>query len=141
MSIRAEWDSPRFVPRVRSEEESKVLQTETSYRFQNLMNNRMLTSFYRYGPLSMAYPEKVKALPNIAERVKKYEETGNVEWLIDAANFCMIEFMHPSLPNAHFRATDSNESPGRVVGDKLVPHDNVHLLTEGRTTLAEQKLP
>lgn len=28
------------------------------------------------------------------------------------ANFAMIEYMHPSHPQAHFRATGSDESPG-----------------------------
>jgi hypothetical protein len=30
------------------------------------------------------------------------------------ANFAMIEFMHPRHPQAHYKATDSDGSPGRV---------------------------
>lgn len=45
---------------------------------------------------------------------KKKQRPGNTEWLIDAANFAMIEFMQPQVPGAHFRATDSNASPGLV---------------------------
>jgi hypothetical protein len=33
--------------------------------------------------------------------------------VIDLANYAMIEFMHPRHPEAHFRATESRESPGR----------------------------
>jgi hypothetical protein len=51
------------------------------------------------------------------ERISKYLATGNTEWLIDAANYCMIAFMHPVHPDAHFRATDSGESPGRAMRD------------------------
>lgn len=46
------------------------------------------------------------------ERLRLYRETDNTEWLVDLANFAMIEYMHPSHPQAHFRATGSNESPG-----------------------------
>jgi len=34
--------------------------------------------------------------------------------LADVANFAMIEFMYPQHPNAYFKPTDSNESPGLV---------------------------
>jgi hypothetical protein len=38
---------------------------------------------------------------------------GNTEYLIDAANYCMIEFLYPKHPDAFFRPTDSDESNGR----------------------------
>lgn len=41
-------------------------------------------------------------------------EPGNAEYLVDAANMLMIEFMHPAHPKAHYTATDSAGSPGRV---------------------------
>lgn len=44
--------------------------------------------------------------------VDKYRETGNTEYLCDAANYLMFEFMFPSHEKAHFRATDSKESAG-----------------------------
>lgn len=53
-----------------------------------------------------------KAIDSAEERLRLYRETGNTEWLVDLANFAMIEFMHPSHPQAHFRATGSDESPG-----------------------------
>jgi hypothetical protein len=59
----------------------------------------------------------VNALESLQKRIDKYIETGNTEFLMDAANFAMIEFMFPSHPSAHFRPTDSNESPGRAAYD------------------------
>jgi hypothetical protein len=47
---------------------------------------------------------------------------------MDAGNCAMIEFMFPQHPNAHFRATDSTESPGRSrreTGD-LTQEANTH---------------
>lgn len=49
----------------------------------------------------------------MTDRLRKYAETGNTEFLVDAANFAMIEFMLPSHPNAFFEGTDDDQSPGR----------------------------
>ncbi len=87
--------------------------SEFSEEFVKGMRNRMTVSFHKYGPIKEAYPHKISAIKSLRERLEKYEETGNTEWLVDAANFAMIEFMLPSHPEAHFRGTDSHESPGR----------------------------
>lgn len=88
--------------------------TEFSEDFVEKMRVRMAMSYYKYGPVRDAYPHKVSAIESLLQRLKRYEDTGNTEWLVDAANFAMIEFMLPSHPSAHFRATDSSESPGRA---------------------------
>lgn len=87
--------------------------SEFSQQFIDGMKNRMLVSFHKYGAVADAFPFKISAIKSLQDRLKLYEETGNTEWLIDAANFAMIEFMHPSHKDAHFRPTDSHESPGR----------------------------
>ena len=74
----------------------------------------MTVSYYKYGEVSVAYPYRVNAMKSLQQRLDKYKETGNTEFLIDAANFAMIEFMHPALPGAHFTPTDSDASPGRT---------------------------
>lgn len=93
----------------------EILGTETSLAFMDGMKDRMLVSFHKYGPVAEAYPHKVDAITSLTDRLRKYAATGNTEFLIDAANFAMIEFMHPRHPEAHFRPTDSDESPGRRV--------------------------
>lgn len=93
----------------------EILSTEFSPRFIDLMKARMVMSFYKYGLLSEAYPHKVDAMASCTDRLRKYAETGNTEYLVDAANFAMIEFLHPRHPNAHFEATDDDGSPGRRV--------------------------
>lgn len=94
--------------------------SEFSEKFVQYMKNRMAVSFHKYGPVADAYPHKVSALDSLRKRLDKYRETGNTEWLVDAANFLMIEFMHPSHPDAHFEGTDSGASPGRVTTDGRV---------------------
>lgn len=78
-------------------------------------------SYLKYGPVSQAYPHKVNALHSLLDRIRKYESTGNTEYLVDVANFAMIEFMHPAHKEAHFEATDSSGSPGRRWRDKKQP--------------------
>lgn len=91
-----------------------VPSSENSQEFHQGMVDRMGVSFFKYGPVRLGYPARVNALKSLRERLDKYERTGNTEWLMDVANFAMIEFMHPAHKDAHFRPTDSKESPGRV---------------------------
>lgn len=91
----------------------EILVTEFDPAFVEKMKERMIISFYKYGPLAEGFPHKVNAVASLQDRLRKYAETKNTEFLVDAANFAMIEFMFPSLDGAHFRSTDSDESPGR----------------------------
>jgi len=81
------------------------------------MINRMLTSYPKYGHIKDSVEGGMDPETEAHARIRKYHATGNTEWLIDAANYCMIEFMHPSHDNAHFRPTDSAESDGRAMRD------------------------
>lgn len=92
--------------------------------FLQAMVDRMAMSYYKYGDLRDAYPHKVNALESLRMRLTRYEETGNTEWLIDAANFAMIEFMRPRHQRAHYRATEAEESPGRMVQGRQTPDAN-----------------
>ena len=97
----------------KSEVES-VLKTQVSEQFLSGMVARMEMSYFKYGDVAEAYPHKIDALASLDQRLKKYQDTGNTEFLIDAANFCMIEFMFPRKEGAFFQATDSDQSPGRT---------------------------
>jgi hypothetical protein len=92
----------------------EVLRTEFSDDFVKGMKERMVVSFYKYGPVAEGFPEKVDAIGSLMQRLREYAKTGNTEYLIDAANFAMIEFMHPRHPEAKFQATDDSGSPGRI---------------------------
>jgi hypothetical protein len=91
----------------------EVLKTEFSEDFVQGMRDRMVMSFYKYGAVAEAFPHKISAIASLTDRMRKYVSTGNTEFLIDAANFAMIEFMCPSVDGATFKPTDSDESPGR----------------------------
>jgi hypothetical protein len=78
------------------------------------MRNRIAVSFFKYGPLAEAVTHGADFVTAIETRLQKYRETGNTEWLMDVANYAMFEFMYPSHRQSHFRATDSDESPGKA---------------------------
>jgi hypothetical protein len=86
---------------------------EVSEEFIQYMRNRMEVSLHKYGPVRDGFPHKVNAIKSLETRLKKYKETGNAEYLIDVANFAMIEFMLPAHAESHFEAKDSADSPGR----------------------------
>lgn len=92
----------------------KVLQTQYSKQFLDGMIARMEMSYFKYGDLKEAYPHKMDALASLQQRIEKYQQTGNTEFLMDVANFAMIEFMFPRRIGAFFQATDSDQSPGRT---------------------------
>ena len=104
-------------------------EAEFSPEFVRAMANRMSVSFHKYGAVADAMdpgnPRRIDALDSLQQRIDLYVngdvekgiERGNTEYLIDAANFAMMEFMHPSIEGARFEATDSDGSPGRTRAD------------------------
>lgn len=91
------------------------MKQEYSEEFDRLRKNRVETSYYKYGPARKNFGSgNVQAIPTMELCIKKYQETGNREYLLDASNYLMFEYMFPQHPNAHFRATSSEESAGIV---------------------------
>jgi hypothetical protein len=114
--------------------------SEVSIKFLRGMCARMCMSFEKYGAVREAYPHKLDAVGCAFMRLLRYlgperfqtcckaaleampisessphrRDRGNTEYLMDASNFLMIEFMHPRHPDAHFKAEDSDASPGRM---------------------------
>lgn len=85
-----------------------VPETEFNRDFVQKMANRMVQSFHKRGPFRIA-GASVDHLKSSRERMAKYEADGNKEWLVDAANELMIQFV---MGEGEFRATHSYESPG-----------------------------
>lgn len=91
----------------------EILRRDWSPEFIELMQNRIIVSHYKYGWMSDSYPAGLAdAVKSLEVRLALYKKTGNTEWLVDAANFAMIEFMFPQHPKAHFDTTGAEQSPG-----------------------------
>lgn len=99
-----------------NESAEEILNRDFDNGFISLMKNRILVSHYKYGWLFQTYPELAQASKCIQERLDLYNKTHNLEYLVDVANFAMIESMYPSYKDAKFIATDSDKSPGLAGG-------------------------
>lgn len=93
-----------------------ILQRSFSMGFIEKMKNAIETSHYKYGWASKTYPELAQAYKCIRERLNLYEQTHNKDYLVDVANFAMLEFMFPAFPDAAYCPTDSDGSPGLAGG-------------------------
>lgn len=121
------------------------------------MINRMCFGFYNYGHARRKHdrPDNIKnmlirlikyvgftrvqqALAELKSNFGSEYGSGNIEFLMDEANYAMMEFMVPSHPEAHLRPTESHESPGSHVAGRIVkskhelkPQHNVRQPKEG----------
>lgn len=77
-----------------------------------LMVNRMAMSHFKYGNMSDKFPDSANAAVGVKTRMALYENSGNTENCLDAANYAVIEYLFPSHGKAHFRAQAAHESPG-----------------------------
>ncbi len=94
----------------------QILKRDFSKEFISKMENAIVTSHYKYGWCSQTYPELAQAYKSIKSRMELYEKTHNTEYLVDIANFAMIEFKHPSFEDATYNPTDSDASIGLTDG-------------------------
>ena len=89
------------------------------------MVSRMDVSHHKYGLMGKKYPVEAHAIDSARVRQWMYDgvgepvegkegNTGNIENLLDAANFNVIEAILPSHKKAFFKAQTSSESPGIV---------------------------
>ena len=87
---------------------------EYSDEVDKMRKKRVELSYYKYGPASVNFGEHlVNAINSSKMCVDKYLETKNTEYILDAMNYLMFEFMYPSIQGAYFKPTDSSESAGK----------------------------
>lgn len=92
----------------------KLLNTsEANEQFLQGMLDRVDVGFHKYGAIEKGAP-KVNLTQCAINCMRKYASTGNTEYLIDASNYLMFEFMHPKHPEAHFKPTDDAGSTKRI---------------------------
>lgn len=89
-----------------------ILAQEYSEEFDQKRKNAILVSYHKYGPSKENFKKgMVDAIGSLKKNLKKFEETGNTEYLIDIANYAMFRFMYPQ-GNESYRPTDSDQSAG-----------------------------
>lgn len=89
----------------------ELRRTEWSKEFEDLRRNRMIMGSFRYESLETQKKSdhRYMLIEDAIRRLEKYQKEGNVEHLLDVANLCMIEYVAPSNPKAHFESVDDGE--------------------------------
>ena len=90
----------------------EILNKEYSEEFDTKRKNVIIVSYHKYGPSKENFKKgMVDAIGSLKKNLKKFEETGNTEYLVDVANYAMFRYMYPQ-GNESYRPTDSNQSAG-----------------------------
>jgi hypothetical protein len=98
----------------------KVTITDTTKRFRKrciklqeftqMMANRIMVGVFRHeadNPDNFGTPIQ-DYHKHLKQKLRMYEQTGNLEFLIDIANYAALEFYNSNHPNQHFKEVDSN---------------------------------
>lgn len=80
--------------------------SEWSPEFERLMRNRLIMGGLRYGLISGNKGKPYDRVGSCVKRLRAYQETGNLEHLVDVANLCLCEYLHGTHPRRHFAAAD-----------------------------------
>lgn len=85
----------------------EIIRSQSNPKFERLRLNRMILCFFRYG--NMHQKNKYDNIGSAIKRLQNYQKTGNSEYLVDAANLCMIEFTQEKHERFHFASIDDGE--------------------------------
>lgn len=97
---------------------------QTNEKFIRRMDAAMEVSYHKYGDVKAAYPHEYSAIKELKHRLRRYEETGNLDYLVDVANYAMIEFTYPARADAHDSPTDGGEGRYRHGGGLPIERKN-----------------
>ena len=84
-------------------------ETEWSPEFETLMRNRLLMGGIRYGKIGARNKPQYNRVRAAKQRLAKYNDTGNLEYLVDVANMCLLEFVESNHPLKHFNSIDGGD--------------------------------
>ncbi len=79
--------------------------------FDRLVHNKLIQGFFRYedpnDPFKKhTFYDYIEAMKN---KIKRYEETHNLELLVDVANYAKLEFRKPKYSDAYYENEDDTE--------------------------------
>jgi hypothetical protein len=92
----------------------QILSSEYSKEFDRRRQNAILVSYHKYGPGRKNFQEgRVDAIGSLKKCLRKFEQTGNTEYLVDVANYAMFRYIWP-LGEEYYQATDDSQSAGTM---------------------------
>ncbi len=81
---------------------AELQKSEWSDEFEALMRARLLQGAFRYGLFAEPQKRPTDRIASMRKRIDRYEQTGNLEALVDVANFALTEFVRSGHPKKHF---------------------------------------
>lgn len=91
-----------------------ILDSEYSEQCDKERKERVIVSFYKYGPACDNFAAgRIDALATAERCIEAFRKDHNSEHLIDAMNYLMFRYKYP-MPGDHFTPTDSSGSVGTV---------------------------
>lgn len=104
------WRLTHGIPESRYDPYIELRETQWSSKFEELMRNRLIMGALRYGNvLGTVDKSKYDLVHSIERRVRLYKESDNAEYLVDIANYALLEFVNESHPKFHFEMIDDGE--------------------------------
>ena len=85
---------------------TELKHTQWCKEFEQLMRNRLVMGAFRYGLMTKGSGKGYDSVSSAIERLRMYQLNGNQEFLVDAANLCLVEYQAERHPNAHMEAVD-----------------------------------
>jgi len=87
----------------------ELWQSEWSACFERAMRHRLVMGALRHGVIGAAGKPDYDRVTEAIRRLCEYRRTGNLEFLVDAANFCLLEFVESRHPQRHWAPSDDAE--------------------------------
>jgi hypothetical protein len=87
--------------------------SEWSGTFERLMRNRLIMGALRYGRLHAPGKRRYDRVGGAQKRLLQYQQSGNTECLVDAANMCLLECEEGRHPFRHFHALNGDHCCAR----------------------------
>lgn len=88
-----------------------ALEVQWSDEFIRYQKNRIIVGFCRYGFLGT---DKLGFIGRLEQKLSLYKQTGNMEYLVDIANYAMLEFISPANSKAYWPESFDDENSKRV---------------------------
>jgi len=87
----------------------EIRKTQRNVEFEELCHNRMVMGAFRYGLITTDESKNYNHLSSVRKRLDMYEQTGNLEYLLDISNLCMLEYTHSKNKGNKVIAIDDNK--------------------------------
>ena len=85
----------------------ELQETEWNAEFDKLAKGKMVLAAFRYGLLRNN--NAFDFIESMKKKIARYEQTHNLELMVDVRNYAMLEFCKPKYADAYYHNEDDTE--------------------------------